>query len=246
MTLLRAFKELNRKFMVRVEADNERFPDLDSHYLAVNPPTAPVDYVLIGSEPSLIGVKEYLETGIHNFPGCPRCEPLHYVVDRYLSDSNRNYHLTDLAKGAVAGGPGKESVQRYDLWFDLLKEELRLVAKPNAVIISFGIHAGYYLMRKGLSGHVGMIPHYSTRNRYWYNFRACHQPEWKRFDKDVVQLPNGTNIKAGVKTWMFGYSNTLPRFRRGGDIHWQETIVNGEHSQIVERLNPCWNCDEAT
>ena len=155
MTLAEPFNELNQRFRDRVEADNKLFPDLHSHYLAVNPPTAPVKYVLIGSEPSLIGVKDYLEEGIHNFPGCPRCEPLHYVVDRYLCDYTGNYYITDLAKGAIAGGPGKNSVQRYDLWFDLLKEELRLVAKPDAVIISFGNHAGYYLMRKGLSGHVG-------------------------------------------------------------------------------------------
>lgn len=53
-------------------------------------------------------------------------------------------------------------------------------------------------------------------------------------------------IKTGVKTWMFGYSKTLPSYKRGGEAHWQKAAADGRHSQIVERLGPCWNCDMTT
>ena len=241
MLSMPAVEELNRKFKKRVKADNEGWPALDSHFLRVNPPKIPVDYVLVGSEPSLIGVKNHLKDGIHNFPGCPRCEPLHYVVNRYLCDGTGSYYLTDIAKGAISGGPRQGSFKRYDQWYDLLREELRLVAKPSAVIIAFGSHAGRYLAERRLEGYAGMIRHYSTLSPYWYGYRDALLSEWAVFERQIVDLPNGRALKANEKPWMFGYSKVLPRFIRGGQEHRRESAPDAGECDAVGRLSPCWN-----
>ena len=147
---------------------------------------------------------------------------MHHCVDNYLCRGSSSYYLTDLAKGAVFGSVAwSDAWPKYERWYRLLREELQLVAKPDAVIISIGNKAASFLAQRGLHGHVGKIPHYSGRSRQRGNMAKACPDEWKRFCEKPLELPSGTQVSEAKKKWMFDYKVLFECFRPGGDADWR-------------------------
>ena len=176
MMFEKCYGELGDDFRERVEKDRQS--GMKCIFLPNVPPTGPVDYVLVGMEPSLGGwsrgegksrlkdAQMRIDQGFRNFCGV---WILHYPIRNFLCQDGETYYITDLAKGAMlTNEEGAGSEKKYDEWYPLLEKELGLVAKPDAKIISIGNKVGQFLSKKGLYGHVGTIPHYSGRAaRYW-------------------------------------------------------------------------------
>ena len=127
MTFEAAFRKLEEKFESMVEEENKKY-GAESIFLHNVAPLGPVDFVLIGAEPSRGSwgrtdeeAREKIAKGFRNFGGCRRCEPLHYCVDEFLCRGSGSYYLTDLAKGAVSGTVSwQEGLQKYERWYGLL------------------------------------------------------------------------------------------------------------------------------
>ena len=108
MIFEQAYKELEDDFRQRVEKDKQS--GRESIFLPNIRPTAPVDYVLVGMEPSLgrwarvkgksrlEDAQKRIDQGFRNF-----CAVwiLHYPVRTYLCQDGESYYVTDLAKGAM-------------------------------------------------------------------------------------------------------------------------------------------------
>ena len=187
---------LESKFQKQVERDNREL-GIKSSYVHNFIPPSPVDYVLIAMEPS---------TGV---PGKDRKSPsqiarnfswsvedfiLHYCVREYLCQSGETYHLTDLAKGGMKTKfAGKQRQDRYDRWYPLLEEELRLLTKPEGTrTIAIGKVVAEFLKKKSLCEHVERVLHYtrtaaSHRNRVIQPWREQFSEFSHSVDKDSFQ-----------------------------------------------------------
>jgi hypothetical protein len=79
--------------------------------------------------------------------------------------------MTDLSKGAMlVNRAGLERVRRYDRWYELLQQEIELVAKPNAGVVAVGNVVAKHLERRGFRRPFTRVMHYSgqagpARNR---------------------------------------------------------------------------------
>lgn len=166
MTFGDDYAALEREFKRQVEKDNKEL-GIKSLFLPNISPEGPVDFVLIAQEPSLGRASwdkavENIKQGDQNFSGSFEDFILHFCIREYLCRGGKGYHLTDLAKGAmavkVADAKRKE---RYERWYPLLEKELRLVAKPGAQIISIGGKVEDFLKKKKLDW--PRILHYSQQ-----------------------------------------------------------------------------------
>ena len=247
-----AYRDLELRFEKMVERDN-RVHGAKSVFLPNVAPLAPVDFVLIGSEPSRAGwaptdeeARDNVAKGFRNFGGCKRCEPLHYCVDRWLCQGSGSYYLTDLAKGAVFGSvPWPGNWEKYERWYPLLLAELKLVAKLDATVISIGSSAGEFLVQRGLRGHVGKVPHYSGRARNLGKMAAAFQAEWESFRDEIVELPSGKPVRDATKKWMFYYKVLFERFRPGGVADWGPSPVAITQPAEGSFRPPCWSCGQS-
>ena len=250
-----AYGKLKLQFEEMVECDN-RAHCAKSVFLPNVVPLAPVDFVLVGSEPSRgtwgrtdEEAREKIAKGFRNFGGCKRCEPLHYCVDQWLCQGSGSYYLTDLAKGAVSGSiPRRESWEKYERWYPLLLDELKLVAKPDATVISIGHNAAGFLLHRGLRGHVGKVPHYAGRSRDLGKLISAFPTKWESFCKEMLELPPGRKVRKVSDTerkWMFDYKVLFERFRPGGNADWRSSL---ERIPVPEPPSgslrpPCWTCE---
>ena len=159
MTFLAEYQALEERF--RRQAEDE-----GGVYVPNIAPTKPVEWVLVCMEPSLMrwnrsidDPKAGLEPGARNFVSSPEDFILHYCAHRYLSGS---YHVTDLAKGAMtvkqAGVARKE---RYNRWYPLLLDEVRLVGLPNVRVVAVGDVVADFLNDNGLPYPLERVIHYS-------------------------------------------------------------------------------------
>ena len=217
MTFKQAYKRLEEEFSQRVDEDEHL--GIESIFLPNIEPTGPVDYVLVGMEPSL-GVwgknldkaRKKIEEGFKNFSDV---WILHCPVKNYLCPDGETYYLTDLAKGAMlTSSPSAGNNEKYEHWYPLLEREMKLVAKPDAKIISIGTKVGLFLLGKGIYGHAGMIPHYSaTAARYWGKEIPGRQAEFEEFRAGVHKRPDGTTLSEPQKKLMFDYKIRFERIR---------------------------------
>ena len=154
------------EFRQRVEEDNKEFSS-KGIFLPNKMPDGPVDYVLVGMEPSLGGLakdradaQKKIDNGFRNFDGV--CI-IKYPVEQYLLREGESYYLTDLAQGAMkTNDPGAGRIEKYEKWFPLFEKEIGLVAKLDARIISIGNQVNKFLTEKALTGHIGSITHYAA------------------------------------------------------------------------------------
>ena len=247
------YEALERKFCERVQADYDcGFGE--STLLRNSNPKGPVDFILIAMEPSFGGRrpdkeerpaewKDIKEKEIRNFSGSIEDFILHFCVRKYLCQGEQTYYLTDLSKGAMPGGnAGIERQRRYERWYPLLKEELRLVAKPGKTrIIAIGNMVADFLEGRSLCEHVEMVLHYSKSAagyrenaiRPWKDHfpRFCQTVNWSDIEEaandvlkqggysenstyhKVKQLQNSSGVTDSRKMLMFHYKNRFEELK---------------------------------
>jgi hypothetical protein len=158
----RAYRDLERRMKALAESDG--------HVYLPNPePTARVDYILICMEPSLghwarsaEEARAKVASGFRNF--LTDIEPmlLHFSVRRFLCEKGQQYHITDFSKGAMLGKhAGAVRSDRYDRWYDLLQEEIDLIAAPGARVIAVGKAVAEHLRGRKFPREVTPVIHYS-------------------------------------------------------------------------------------
>ena len=247
MNFREAYKKLEENFRHQVEEDKKL--GIESIFLPNMVPKAPVDYVLIGMEPSLLGfarslddAEEKIDKGYRNFCGV---WAIHFPVKNYLLLDGQTYYVTDLAKGSMpTNSTGAGRLDKYERWFPLLEKELGLVAKLDARIISIGNVVGGFLASKGLYRHVGTIPHYSRQAAgSWWNEikRTNREGEYQEFAGGIPTVPRNACIpdhdcwpnadptaialSDSYKKLMFNYKVRFDRIReqeRSGWKAWQK------------------------
>jgi hypothetical protein len=241
-----AYKQLEKEFKKRVAEDCKQWK-FKSVFLPNEAPKAPVDYVLVAMEPSLKGwakdipdARKKICKGFRNFCGVWL---LHFAISEYLCRDGETYYLTDLAKGAMeTNSPGAGDMKKYEAWYPLLQEELGLVAKTDAKIISIGSRVGRFLSSKALYRHAGTIGHYSgSGSGYFgveihgrekaynefaakldtipgYSHKPCHSCATDHISKTIP-------VSESRKKLLFDYKTRFERIREeetSGWRHWQK------------------------
>ena len=255
MTFDEAYAELERKLESNVEEEQTIF-------LPFAKPSGPVDYVFVGMEPSLgrsastnpvsVGeeARKKREHGFKNFAWSIDDYILHYCIREYLCQDGETYYLTDLSKGAMmTKQAARDRRERYEKWYPILEEELGLVAKPKARIISIGNPVGTFLAGKGLYGHAGMVLHYSSQAARHRGSEADRQRtayhefslrvaldavvqvarevtnEWKvspSLQGDILErLRKKGDLTESSKRLMFDYKVSFDRIRNQDDSGWR-------------------------
>ena len=167
MSFAAQYANLEIAFKEQVEKDNS-YLDLDpgSQFLPNIPPEAPVDYVLIATEPSIRDVAR--ESARDNRPsknlsGSMEEFILHFCVQNYLCKDNRTYYLTCLSKGAMPiRVVNSVRNRRYKMWYPLLERELELVLKPDGMVIALGNLVDDFLRKQKLSPTHAKVIHYGN------------------------------------------------------------------------------------
>ena len=202
MTFKEAYSMLEADFQEMVQKDRDL--GLKCIYLPNIEPEGPVDYILVGMEPSLGGwakgltyaekkayAQKKIDQGFRNFCGV---WTVHHPARNYLCREGKSYYVTDLAQGAMlTTAPGAGDREKYERWYPLFEKELGLVAKPDAKIISIGDKVGQFLSRKNLPGHAGTIPHYSAQAAgNWGQEIPGREAEYEEFAADPYRAPRST------------------------------------------------------
>jgi hypothetical protein len=183
-----AYRDLETRLSAQAEADGDI-------YLPNPKPKGPVDNVLVCMEPSLghwarsaDEARAKISAGFVNFagPASSLDGPLLLLVcvRRYLSPS---YHITDLSKGAMLVKlAGIDPTERWNRWYPLLLEEVRLVAALEARFFAVGGAVARYLERRAFPHPVTRLLHYSrVANAARAHAVRGHEQEFERFRKSV-------------------------------------------------------------
>ena len=200
-------------------------------YLA---PRGPVDFVLVAKMTS-ISKKEAAETppGEHPADGYNLHVSLgdlilNYGAHRHLCKPGETYYLTDLAKCAVPAGQakkGKLQEDEFKTWYQLLLEELSVVAKPCATVIPVSSATGSFLKRQPGFPYVVTEPilHWSTAAVAAAKMASSLFPqEWREFREatgweDLRASTEEIFVKAGLDQ---DIEEIHRRFKgRFGDFH---------------------------
>jgi hypothetical protein len=115
---------------------------------------------------------------------------------------------------------------KYERWLPLLEEELGLVAKPNAKIISIGNTASKFLAQKGLHGQAGMVAHPAPMGlgRAGKAIPA-NKGRWDKFlldtaSKDTDQFPTKVKKTLAQQRLVFDYMIRFERIRNQEETGW--------------------------
>ena len=257
MTFHQVYGELEQKIECMIEEENTIF-------LPFLRPKGPVDFVLVGMESSLGGwapsgpteACEKRGQGMKHFAWSMEDFILHYCIRNYLCPGGETYYLTDLAKGAMftkEAADGRRA--RYEKWYPILEEEIGLIAKPEAKIISIGTVVGTFLSAKALYRHAGTILHYSPQaarhrglegksceeyKRFTSSVELCHvlQTAEKVLEKgevcpslkcEILKRLKKSELSDSRKRLMFNYKVRFDRIRcqaESGWPHWQSKLVS--------------------
>lgn len=157
------YQRLEKEMQRQAEADGAIFlPNVE--------PDRPVDYIFICMEPSLVRwardspacAKARVEAGFRNFLPSDDVALLHFCIQKYLHCRPGHYHITDVSKGAMkVQDAGREREARWDNWFPLLQEEIKLLAAPHARLVAVGSKVHCFLERKSPDRDLRKIIHYS-------------------------------------------------------------------------------------
>ena len=187
-----AYGELEQRMKALAEADGDV-------YLPNPEPAGPVEYILICMEPSLgrwarsdddgRDGRAKVEAGFRNFLDGIEPMILHFCVRRFLCERGQRYHITDFSKGAMlvkhAGGA---RVERYGKWYELLKEEIDLMATPDARIIAVGKAVAQHLNQFKFPRKFTPVIHYSPLAAKSRSERVAGYEDRFRAFKDSVSL----------------------------------------------------------
>ena len=195
------YAELELKFREQVERDNKDL-GIRSSYVHNFIPQRPVDYVLIAMEPStgVPGQTDHQSPSqiARNFSWSVEDFIFHHCIKEYLCLDGESYHLTDLAKGGMKTKlADKQRWERYNRWYPLLKDELRLLNKPGRTrLIAIGNVVADSLEGKGLCERVEKVLHY-TRTAAGHRDRAieCWRQHFVKFSESVKKDAFEESIK---------------------------------------------------
>ena len=247
MTFEEAYRELERDFRDMVEKDN-RDHGFKSIYLPNVPPQGPVDFVLVGMEPSLghwarppkkLPTWEEIEQyaakricqGFRNFGDPPEKSILPFCISKYLCRKGETYYFTDLAHGAMKGNPGNgKTAEKYERWYPLFMRELGLVAKPDAKIISMGRTVSRFLSEKGLYGHAGTVPHHSLTGAAHFGKEIPGREEcFRRFCEDASNFPCKVKMTDAKRKLIFDCKISFGRIREQKEQGWLSWSRDWQH-----------------
>lgn len=198
-TKLTAYRDLEKRMKALAEKDGDV-------YLPNPEPDVPVQYVLICMEPSLGHwarsadlARSRVEAGFRNFLASIDTMILHFCVRRYLCGPAERYHITDLSKGAMlVDRAGLVRVQRYDRWYELLQEEIDIVATPDAGIVAVGNVVSEHLERRGFRRPFTRVIHYSGQAAHARSAGIRDREDQFRAFKDSVSLEDLVATADGV------------------------------------------------
>jgi hypothetical protein len=164
MSFQQKYSQMEEKFQRQADADGDVF-------LPNWRPECPVDIILVGMEPSLgrwakdgNDARIQVEEGFRNFSFSLEDFVLHYSIKHFFLRKGETYHLTDVSKGAMVVDRAEQDRRgRYERWLSLLKEEINLVAKPGAPIVSIGQPVHKVLSESGVGPLDGTLLHYSSQ-----------------------------------------------------------------------------------
>lgn len=116
-------------------------------------PTGPVDFIVVGQEPSLRrwprnqDPMEMLRAGYRSIHPAN----VHFAIRKYLLSPGERYCITDIAKGAMYGKTANtdanEREKRWARWWPLLQAEFARVSKSNTRMFALGDKVLGYLNR---------------------------------------------------------------------------------------------------
>ncbi len=198
------YQELVLRMRARAAADGDIF--------LPNPaPNSPVDYALVCMEPSLglwaptpeIAAGR-INAGFRNFIYSLEDFILHFCADRYLCGEGQRYFVTDVSKGAMlVDRAGKDRVERYNRWHELLKDELALLLRPSGQVIAVGKAVKKHFMDRGLPEFTTIL-HYSGQAAAGRNAaivdREAEYEEYRRTVtlRDVVDNAKQYMLSCGI------------------------------------------------
>jgi hypothetical protein len=189
-------RDLELRFSTLAERDG-------SIYLPNFMPTGPVDYVFIGMEPSLGAwasspgdARAKIAAGFRNFMWSMEDFILHTSARQYLCEPGQTYYVTDISKGAMlVQRANLDRAARYKRWFDLLKQEIELMAKPNAKVIAIGQAVAKNLRALGFTRPIDPILHYSGQaGRARRAAIVGHEDAFRAFTSSVDSILTAASI----------------------------------------------------
>jgi hypothetical protein len=156
------YGDLEERMRALAEADGDVF-------LPNSAPSEPVNLVFICMEPSLgawarsrAEEEAKVAAGFRNFHHSVEDFLMHFAIRRYLLEPGESYHLTDVSKGAmIVARTGRARRERYARWYELLREELDLVASGNARIFAVGGAVESFLRQQAFPRALTRILHFS-------------------------------------------------------------------------------------
>lgn len=139
MSFASRWRALEREFANAAAVDGDV-------YLPNFAPSGPVDFILVGMEPSLgrwartpAEAAARIASGFRNFMWSVEDFIVHHAVRSVLCAGGRTYHITDVSKGAMTVNKAQiDRRARYARWIALLDREVQLVARPNAQLVAIG------------------------------------------------------------------------------------------------------------
>jgi len=211
---------LVKSFKHQIEVDRSIEPDTKMIYLPIHWPGHKVDYVFIGSEPSLglwgptlEEAQNKIDMNFKNFSWSMGDFVLHYAIREYLcANSGRSYYITDLSKGAMSiRDAGEKATDRYTQWLPLLIDEFKLFTKDTTVFISIGNVARNFLKRRygrkksKQEMSIEQIPHYSVMFKQirWGKSIIGREDEFNKFqgtinEQDIINVANDFMEECGT------------------------------------------------
>ena len=134
------WKKLIQSFRQRVDDDKKHFNFSNSWYVKLPEICPKPMFCLIGMEPGP-GKNEYKEPEYRNFTASKSDFIIHYCAYHYLGGEGFNYHMTDMAKGAIKiNDAGNTREERYKIWLPFLEKELALLGNPKIIFIGKGTY----------------------------------------------------------------------------------------------------------
>jgi len=178
-----------------IECQMKHLADKNGDIYLPNPePIKPVDYILICMEPSLGGwahskeeAKLKIDQGFRNFLAGFDPMLLHYSVRKYLCEGTQTYHITDFSKGAMLVDDAKiNRAKRYEDWYKLLEEEVKLLEKPETKIIAVGKEVCRNLKLNKFPKPIETVIHYSPLAGRARSLRvAGYEDQFKDFKQNI-------------------------------------------------------------
>jgi hypothetical protein len=223
-----AYQDLEARMAALAEEDGDVF--------LPNPqPEATVQYVFICMEPSLGGrspqkARARVKAGARNFLNSVEDFILHFCATRYLCDSEEQYHVTDISKGAMPVSHAEANRrERYDRWYSLLQEEIDLVATSDAHCFAVGKSVDAFLTARNFQWPFTYLLHYSPQAARARNKGIeGHEEDFEAF-RQTVSLED----VVGVAEQVLDASSVPPRFRDGALTRLEERGLSPSRKKLI-------------